>query len=378
MKYKKEGLEIAVEPEYKTIQKGIMGESISLLVRLKGGEYDGKRKNIHNTILFDISGSTADIHRDGNSVLDAMKKAVYKIHKYAIPGDTLTIIPFSDTAYVAASGVSAVDRRSIVAAIKSLTPLTTTNFYDALVLGLKEEPVNESQIILLSDGAVNTGRVASIEDLCKWLTKQRQKVKVNTIGFGMHSDMKGLREIAEATGGRARFALTSDDLVGSLSTMVVHPDHFALSDVKLELEAADDVVITSHTLDYDVEGDITTKKTEIAKLYPNEIRNLLFQVEFDTQEVKADIGQLSVDYIFNGKKESIKKPLSLPVKSNWKRDKERNKTVSSFLETVAAAELWLEESDYNDSFTCVAGTCVGFLESRTDDSEGLLNANRSG
>jgi len=54
----------------------------------------------------------------------------------------------------------------------------------------------------------------------------------------------------------------------------------------------------------------------------------------------------------------IEKKLSLPVKSDWKRIKERNKVAAAFLDTVAAAEIWLEDSTYNDSFICVAGTHV--------------------
>ena len=366
MKWGNNCFTVSIEPEFRSIEKG-QEAKFALHIRLVGEAKSEKRKNIHNTLLFDVSGSTSELHVGDLSVLEAMKKAVYKIPKYAKEGDTLTVIPFSTTAHVVARNIKATDIFSIVDAIYHLIPCRNTNFYDALELGLKEQ--GKTQILLLTDGRVNEGRVSNIEGICKWLRRQKRKVRVNTIGFGKYSDMDGLREIAETTGGRARFALTSDDLVGALSSMLVPSDYFAASNVELKLIASKDVVVTSPTKDYDVKGDITTKRVKIDMLYPHEIRNLLFDVEVEPQEgERVEIGCLHLSYKQNGNRVETKKEISLPVKSNWKGVKEKNKKVSKFLDTVAAAEGWVTSSNFNDSFTCVCGTCVNRVELHEEET----------
>ena len=360
MKLENKGLKISIEPKFKSLKKWAETK-FPLCIKLVGGGRSEKRKAIHNTLLFDVSGSTEEAHVGDLSVLAAMKKAVYKIHKYAIKGDTLTIIPFSSTANVEARAISATDRSAIVAAIDPSIAGGNTNFYDALALGLKEPRPN--QILLLTDGKVNEGRVSNIEGICKWLQRQDRKVRVNTIGFGKYSDMNGLREIAETTGGQARFALTSYDLVGALSSMIVPPNYYVASEIEMKFEAEKDVIITSPTKDYDVEGDITTKIVEIDRLYPHEIRNFIFDVEVEPQDEKrVDIGCLYLSYRQNGELIDIKKQISIPVKSKWNETKEENKKVSEFLATVAAAEKWLATSNFNDAFTCVCGTCVNIVQ----------------
>lgn len=191
-------------------------------------------------LTLDLSGSMErkDFSLDGQTVsrLDAVKRIGSSFIR-ARAGDRIGLVAFADQAYVAAA--PSFDTASVARALEDATiglVGRSTGIGDGLGLALKRLapaqvaaaegggplPARDKVVVLLSDGANNAGQTApkEVAALAKDLG-----VKIYTIALGPIDmadnpnneqdvvDVETLREMAEASGGRAFRVKTTDDLM---------------------------------------------------------------------------------------------------------------------------------------------------------------------
>lgn len=191
-------------------------------------------------LTLDLSGSMErkDFSLDGQTVsrLDAVKRIGSSFIR-ARAGDRIGLVAFADQAYVAAA--PSFDTASVARALEDATiglVGRSTGIGDGLGLALKRlapaqvaaaegggpPPARDKVVVLLSDGANNAGQTApkEVAALAKDLG-----VKIYTIALGPIDmadnpnneqdvvDVETLREMAEASGGRAFRVKTTDDLM---------------------------------------------------------------------------------------------------------------------------------------------------------------------
>ncbi|HRE25760.1 MAG TPA: von Willebrand factor type A domain-containing protein [Anaerolineales bacterium] len=143
------------------------------------------RKPASLTFVVDVSGSMADggrmnlVHRSLQLLLDQLRA-----------NDTVAIIAYTDTAWVALNPTSAADRYAIEGVISSLQPLQSTNVAAGLQLGYetatytyRSDRIN--RVILLSDGVANVG-ATSPDAMLESVRRQRDLgITLTTVGVGM-------------------------------------------------------------------------------------------------------------------------------------------------------------------------------------------------
>ena len=191
-------------------------------------------------LALDLSGSMErrDFARDGETAtrLDVVKRiGASFIRRRA--GDRIGLVEFADQAYVAAAPTF--DTASVARALEEATiglVGRSTGIGDGLGLALKRlvpaqdaaaaassgpRPANDRVVVLLSDGANNAGQTLprEVAELARELG-----VKIYTIALGPIDmadnpdgeqdvvDVETLRDMAQASGGRAFRVKTTDDL----------------------------------------------------------------------------------------------------------------------------------------------------------------------
>jgi Ca-activated chloride channel family protein len=118
---------------------------------------DSERKPLRLTFVVDVSGSMAEENRLG-LVQDALNLLVDRLDDR----DTVTIVAYTDSAWLVLQPTNAADKRVIKRAINGLYPMNTTNLNEGLQLGYKYayrnfDPEAVNKVILCSDGVANQG-----------------------------------------------------------------------------------------------------------------------------------------------------------------------------------------------------------------------------
>jgi len=149
----------------------------------------------------DHSGSMGDDR--ANILQAAIDEAINKKH----PDDEITLIKFDDKV---SKIITSKNKNAIQSTLRPTIGLTgygyTTAIQDALGMGietLKSSTLKEKTIVLLTDGCENSSMIST--DLFGLLTEaKKNKIVVNTIGFGQYIDAPYLSEISQETGGYFR------------------------------------------------------------------------------------------------------------------------------------------------------------------------------
>ena len=148
--------------------------------------------------LMDHSGSMGD--ERANILQAAIDEAINKKH----PEDEITLIKFDDKV---SKLITSKNKTAIQSTLRPTNGLTgygyTTAIQDALGTGiesLKLSTLKEKTIVLLTDGCENSSIIST--DLFGLLTEaKKNKIVVNTIGFGQYIDEPYLSTISQETGG---------------------------------------------------------------------------------------------------------------------------------------------------------------------------------
>lgn len=228
--------------DYATLRIGIQGMDIS----------DYERDDMVLTFVIDVSGS---MEQDGR--LEIVKDALGLLVKELRRSDTVSIIAYSDEAWVVLQPTSGNNTNRILNAIEELHPTYSTNAEAGLQLGYVY--ANEAydrdannRVVLLSDGVANVGSTGpgSIwESISEYA---RNNIYLTTVGVGMgnYNDVL-LEQLADQGDGFYAYVDTLDeaerlfveDLTGTLQTIA--------KDAKVQVVFNPDVVERYRLIGYE-------------------------------------------------------------------------------------------------------------------------------
>jgi len=161
----------------------------------------GKRSPMSIVFLLDHSGSMGDIR--ANIMQEALDSAI----NYKHPEDEITIIKFDN---LVQNLITSKDKIKLKSFLNPTTGLNgfgyATAIQDALKSGLEvlsKSTSKEKLIVVLTDGCENSSQIAT--NLVQLVSEaKKEKVVVNTIGFGQYVDVPYLSFISQETGGYFR------------------------------------------------------------------------------------------------------------------------------------------------------------------------------
>lgn len=192
-----------INDRYQVIRIGVQGYDIE----------PEARDPVVLTFVIDVSGS---MKMEGR--LMAVKKALSTLVEGLQPDDYVGIVAFSSNAWVVLPTTPVGERVEILAAIRSLQPLDSTNAEAGLRLGytLAREafrPDHSNRIILCSDGVANTG-LTSHDAIFDVIDREaRAGIALTTIGVGMgnYNDVL-LEQLADQGDGMYAYIDSVDEL----------------------------------------------------------------------------------------------------------------------------------------------------------------------
>lgn len=164
------------------------------------------RKPVHTIFCLDYSGS---MYGSGNQQLvDAMEyildenTAKQNLLQFT-EKDKITVIPFSTYVLDTWSTTEGLDVSDLREAIKDLSPLGSTNIYEATstaleILEKEELEKYNASIVLMTDGKSNMGKFSNLKND---YTGDKTKIPVYSILFG-DAEENELQEIADLTNGK--------------------------------------------------------------------------------------------------------------------------------------------------------------------------------
>ncbi len=161
--------------QYRVVRIGLQGYDID----------PAERKPAVLTFVIDVSGSMQDEGR-----LLAVKQALTALVEGLQPDDYVGIVAFTDTAWVVLPTTPVGERVEILAAIRTLQPLDSTNAEAGIRLGYHMareayQTEHSNRIILCSDGVANTG-LTSHDAIFNVIDREaRSGISLTTIGVGM-------------------------------------------------------------------------------------------------------------------------------------------------------------------------------------------------
>ena len=144
-----------------------------------------QRKDLNLTLVIDVSGSMKE---DGK--LEIVKDALEVLVDELDRADRVSIVAYTDEAWVALDTTDGGDKDRILSALSELEPLRTTNAEAGLILGYDMadsiyERDTQNRVILLSDGVANVGRTGPESILARISDETSRGIDLVTIGVGI-------------------------------------------------------------------------------------------------------------------------------------------------------------------------------------------------
>ncbi len=174
-------------------------------------EAAAKRAPVNVAIVIDKSGSM-----QGDKIKHAKEAAKQALDRLG-PGDTVSVIAFSDKVEVVAPASSLNEREAVKSAIDRITANGSTGLFAGVSKGSEELRKNKQQnqvsrIILLSDGIANVGP-SSPQDLGRLGTAlSKEGITVTTLGLGLGYNEDLMTELALRSDGNHAFIKNSEEL----------------------------------------------------------------------------------------------------------------------------------------------------------------------
>jgi Ca-activated chloride channel homolog len=165
------------------------------------------RRPANIMLVLDNSGSMGD-----NNKIEQARAGLHQFLTQTSPNDRVGLIKFSShiTQLVPIAPMSA-NRSILNSAIDHIFPEDQTRLYDAVAAGVNavaalKDTSRINAVVLLTDGLDNQSSL-SLSDLVGQLRAQTQseagQIRVFDIAYGSDADQQGLKQIADATGGKA-------------------------------------------------------------------------------------------------------------------------------------------------------------------------------
>ena len=189
-------------------------ESGNYLVRFGVQGYsipENQRKPLNLTFVIDTSGSMEESRR-----LELVKDAVHLLVDQLDEEDRVTIVNFSEDAWLVLEPTSGDEKDTIIDAINSLYPMNSTNADAGLQLGYRYayrmfNPEYTNRLVLCSDGVANQGNT-SVDSMLEYVRSYAdQGITLTGIGVGMgnYNDVL-LEQLADNGDGNYYYVDTKD------------------------------------------------------------------------------------------------------------------------------------------------------------------------
>ena len=174
-------------------------------------EASAKRAPVNVAIVIDKSGSMG-----GDKIKHAKEAAKQALDRLG-PGDTVSVIAFSDKVEVVAPASGLSEREAVKSAIDRIQAAGSTGLFAGVSKGSEElrknkQPNQVNRIVLLSDGIANVGP-SSPQDLGRLGTAlSKEGITVTTLGLGLDYNEDLMTELALRSDGNHAFIKDSDEL----------------------------------------------------------------------------------------------------------------------------------------------------------------------
>lgn len=176
-------------------------------------EAAARRAPVNVAIVIDKSGSM-----QGEKIRHARDAARQALDRLG-PGDTVSVVAFSDKVEVVAPASSLAEREAVKAAIDRIQAGGSTALFAGVSKGSEElrknkQPDRVNRIVLLSDGIANVGP-SSPQDLGRLgAALSKEGMTVTTLGLGLDYNEDLMTELALRSDGNHAFIKNSDELAG--------------------------------------------------------------------------------------------------------------------------------------------------------------------
>eukprot|EP00286_Rhodomonas_abbreviata_P016590 CAMPEP_0181339008 /NCGR_PEP_ID=MMETSP1101-20121128/28978_1 /TAXON_ID=46948 /ORGANISM="Rhodomonas abbreviata, Strain Caron Lab Isolate" /LENGTH=1151 /DNA_ID=CAMNT_0023449851 /DNA_START=145 /DNA_END=3600 /DNA_ORIENTATION=+ len=217
-----EKITLLVSPEKDVPANG--ASSVNVCVRIAVPEVKA-REPVDIACVIDTSGSMANkatredeqgrVVEDGLSILDIVKHAVKTVIHTLGDVDRLSLIGFSDNAFVALPQtlMDAEGKELAVCALENMQADDCTNIWAGVHAGMEslrdDGTPRRKALLLLTDGMPNIkppkGEVEELKTYFEQNPKFASALRMSTFGFGYKLDSKLLLELAEAAKGTTAF-----------------------------------------------------------------------------------------------------------------------------------------------------------------------------
>ena len=163
-----------------------------------------KRQPLNLALVIDRSGSMS-----GDRIANA-KRAAARLVELLSPGDTFSLVAYSDNAQVLFPASKTTNKPAALAAINGLTASGMTALYAGVEAGAQQVAKNRSdkmvnRVVLLSDGEANVGPSSSTDLAALGRKLGGQNMSVTTVGLGLGYNSDLMTRLASASDGNHVF-----------------------------------------------------------------------------------------------------------------------------------------------------------------------------
>lgn len=255
-------------------------------------EAAAKRAPVNVAIVIDKSGSM-----QGDKIKHAREAAKQALDRLG-PGDTVSVIAFSDKVEVVAPASSLSEREAVKSAIDRIKADGSTALFAGVSKGSEELRKNKQQnqvsrIILLSDGIANVGP-SSPQDLGRLgAALSKEGITVTTLGLGLGYNEDLMTQLALRSDGNHAFIKDSEELAGIFQREFGDILSVVAQRINVRIQCADGIrPVRVLGREADIRGqDVTVTMNQ---LYARQEKYIMVEAEIpegaaDTDAVVADV-----------------------------------------------------------------------------------------
>lgn len=213
---------------------------------------DDERKPFNLTFVIDASGSMQHENR-----LELVKDALRQLVDHLDERDTVTLVAYSEDAWLVLKTTSASDRHRIYRAIDQLHPTNTTNVNAGLQMGYRYafrnlDPEAVNRVILCSDGVANQGEtgVDSILEFVQGYIDEGITLTGIGVGMGNYNDVL-LEQLADSGDGNYYYVNTREQAHEVFVENLTATMQVIAYDAKIQIDFNPEVVASYRLIGYE-------------------------------------------------------------------------------------------------------------------------------
>ncbi len=258
-------------------------------IGIKGYDIDADVKPRSNLVfLLDVSGSMKE-----NNKLEIVKDALEVLVDELDRADRVSIVAYTDEAWVALDTTDGGDKDRIIGALRELRPMRSTNAEAGLILGYDLADDNydresQNRVILLSDGVANVGRTGPEGILARISGETSRGIDLVTIGVGIHNYNDALLEqLADQGDGFYAYVDTRDEAERLFRDQLTSTLETVARDVKVQVRFDPDVVAEYRLLGFENrdirDDDFRNDSVDAGEIGAGHSVVALYEVELDEE-----------------------------------------------------------------------------------------------